>query len=235
MDVRTLAVIVASLLTVAGCDRSDPAQPAPATVVEPTPATSPAPAAASPSFVNKVWQVAESEQVAAGSLRVFLSDGTLVMADPQSTPALGAWRYDDGRLTIIEESREYPTDILDLTESALRIRMRGPGEPVEMLLAPAGQTSLGAIAAAKPAEVATPFSAEPETVALWGTAWRLEGIAGAAARYFQQVDLVPRSKRLQASGRQLELTREVGRSLDASRRVSGLAAARGRRSRGTPG
>ena len=180
MDVRTLAMLVASLLAVTGCDRSDPSQPAPAPVVEPTPAASPAVAAASPSFVNKVWQVAESEQVAAGSLRVFLSDGTLVMADPQSTPAFGAWRYDDGRLTIIEESREYPTDILDLSESALRIRMHGPGEPVEMLFEPAGQTPLAAIAAAKPAEVATPLSVEPETVALWGTAWRLENLAGAA-------------------------------------------------------
>ena len=180
MDVRTLAMIVASLLAVAGCDRSDPTQPAPAPAAEPAPAASPAPAAASPSFVNKVWQVGESGQVAVGSHRVFLSDGTLVLTDPHSTPAFGAWRYDNGRLTIIEEGREYPTDILALSESAFRIRMHGPGEPVEMLFEPAGQTSLGAITAAKPAEVATPLSVEPETIALWGTAWRLENLAGAA-------------------------------------------------------
>jgi heat shock protein HslJ/uncharacterized membrane protein len=173
-------MIVASLLAVAGCDRSDPSQPAPAPAAEPAPAPSAAPAEASSSFVNKVWQVAESGPVDVGSLRVFLSDGTLVMTDTHSTPAFGAWRYDDGRLTIIEEDREYPTDILDLSESAFRIRMHGPGEPVEMRFEPAGQPPMAEIAAAKPAEVATPLSVEPETVALWGTAWRLENLAGAA-------------------------------------------------------
>lgn len=180
MDVRTLAMLVAALLVVAACDRSEPSLPAPAPAAEPAPATSPVPAEASSSFVNKVWQVAESGQVAVGSLRVFLSDGTLVMTDPHSTSTLGAWRYDGGRLTIIEESREYPTDIRDLSESAFRIRMHGPGEPIELLFEPAGQPAMGSLTAAKPAAVATPPSPESETVALWGTAWRLEYLAGAA-------------------------------------------------------
>jgi hypothetical protein len=39
-----------------------------------------APAEASAAFINRVWVVGESKQVAPGDLRVFLSDGTLVMA-----------------------------------------------------------------------------------------------------------------------------------------------------------
>ena len=180
MDARTLTVVVVSLLAVVACDRSDKSQPASTPAAEPAPAASRAAAETSPSFVNKVWQVAESEQVAPGSLRVFLPDGTLVMTTPQATPAFGAWRYADGRLTIVEEGQEYPTDILALSESAFRIRMHSPGEPVEIQFKPAEPLAMDAIPDAKPPVVAKQFGVEPEAVALWGTAWRLESLAGAA-------------------------------------------------------
>ncbi len=93
-------------------------------------------------FVNRVWTVAESAQVAPGSLRVFLSDGTLVMASPHATPAFGRWRYRDGDLTITEEGQRYPVDILALNRDTFRIRVRGPGEPVEIRFAPAAQPAL---------------------------------------------------------------------------------------------
>ena len=98
----------------------------------------PAPPAAAPSFVNRVWTVAESKQIAVGELRVFLSDGTLVMTAPHATPAFGSWRRQDGRLTIVEEGLEYQVDILELTDDAFRIRIHSPGEPVEILFRPAG-------------------------------------------------------------------------------------------------
>ena len=132
---------------------------------------------ANPTFVNKVWTVAESKQVAPGDTRVFLSDGTLVMTSPHATPAFGSWRYADGRLTIVEEGQEYPVDILDLSESAFRIRMLSPGEPVEILFAPAEQLPPETIASAQPATLAQ--AQAPQPVALWGTAWRLENLAGA--------------------------------------------------------
>ena len=35
----------------------------------------------------------ESEHVAEGELRVFLPEGTWVMAAPHATPDFGSWRY----------------------------------------------------------------------------------------------------------------------------------------------
>jgi heat shock protein HslJ/uncharacterized membrane protein len=166
-------MVVVSLLAVAACERSDKSPPASAPAVTPAPVTRQAPAEAKPSFVNRVWEVAESEQVAQGSLRVFLSDGTLVMASPHATPAFGTWRYDDGRLAITEEGLEYPVDILALNERAFRIRMHSPGEPVEILFAPARAIPPDSAPNAMRAGV------EPVTTALWGTAWRLESLAGA--------------------------------------------------------
>lgn len=93
-------------------------------------------------LVNKVWVVAESPQVAIGSMRVFLSDGVLVMAGPGGTPAFGSWRYQDGKLTIIEDGQAYATEILELSPNSLHIRMHNPGQPVDMHFVPAPQPDL---------------------------------------------------------------------------------------------
>ena len=93
MDARIVAVLAVSLLAFAGCEKAPPPEPAAA-----PPAADSAPVAKTASFVNRVWEVVESEQVARGSLRVFLRDGTLVMSDPSSTPAFGSWRQADGQL-----------------------------------------------------------------------------------------------------------------------------------------
>ncbi len=93
-------------------------------------------------FVNRVWTVAESPQVATGDTRVFLSDGTMVMTGPHSTPAFGRWQVKEGGLTFTEEGREYPVDIVELTADVFRIRIRGPGEPVVIRFAPAGQPAV---------------------------------------------------------------------------------------------
>ena len=53
--------------------------------------------------------------------------------------ALGSWRVRDGRLSITEEGRDYPVDVLELGADVFRIRIRGPGEPVEIRFAPAEQ------------------------------------------------------------------------------------------------
>jgi hypothetical protein len=87
-----------------------------------------------PGFVNKVWSVQSSNAVASGQLYVFLSAGTLVIASPNGTPALGKWKQQDQTFTIIEEGIAYAVEILELTPDRFRIRMRNPGEPVEMTM-----------------------------------------------------------------------------------------------------
>ncbi len=106
-----------------------------------TSGTSPGTGAASArptTFVNRVWVVESSEQVARGSLRIFLSEGTMVMASPNATPAFGAWERRGDGLAITEEGIRYPVEILELDDDRFRIRVDGPGEPVEILFAPAG-------------------------------------------------------------------------------------------------
>lgn len=131
MYIRLLgAVLVGSLA--GACSPPESVPPAPD---RPNPEAAATGSAAS--FVNRVWVVVESEQVELGSLRVFLSEGTLVMASPHATPALGTWREDDGRLVIVEEGLEYDVDIVELNENELRVRIHSPGEPVDIRFEPA--------------------------------------------------------------------------------------------------
>lgn len=185
MSTRSVAALAALLLPLAGCERG---APPPAATTEP--AVAPLPEARTASFVNRVWEIAESPQGEPGALRVFLADGTLVMTAPDATPSLGRWRYADGKLTIIEEGLEYPTEILELGEDRFRIRMHSPGEPLEIGFAPAKQPRPEAVASAGLASSvppATPSGESPPaapaaTISLPGTAWRLESLTGAAIR-----------------------------------------------------
>jgi len=177
MHARMSAACLAALLALAACERRETSEPPPpATKAPPLPeAAVPEPVATpEPGFVNRVWTVAESRQVSPGEMRVFLEGGTLVMASPNGRPAFGTWTYADGRLAITEEGRRYDVDILELTGSSFRIRIHNPGEPVEILFAPAEQPSL----ATPPIAARTQAASAP--VVLWGTAWRLESLAGAA-------------------------------------------------------
>ena len=88
-------------------------------------------------FANKVWRVAEPSAVAAGTLYVFLSEGTLLITSPHSEPALGTWKMDGGVLTMVEESIAYKVDILNLTYNEFRIRSNNPGGSVEIRMVPA--------------------------------------------------------------------------------------------------
>ena len=121
---------MAALLLATACSRE------PATSNAAHAPTTPA-SSVKPGFINKVWEVSLSTGVAPGMLYAFLSDGILVITSPKSKPAFGAWTYKNGKLTMIEDSREYPTDILSLTHDELRLRSNNPGGSVEILLVPA--------------------------------------------------------------------------------------------------
>jgi hypothetical protein len=132
MTTRVLGMIAAAGLAVSACSpNTSSSERAAAAGGGAASTTAPA------SFINRVWVVAESEQVARGELRVFLAEGTLVMASSYGTPAFGTWSYEDGRLTITEEGLKYAVDILELGPDVFRIRIHSPGDPVVIRFAPA--------------------------------------------------------------------------------------------------
>lgn len=88
------------------------------------------------SFVNTVWSVSTSTNVAAGTLYVFLSEGTLLITSSHSKPALGTWKYENAVLTMVEEGIPYKVDIVKLSKDEFRIRSHNPGEPAAMTLVP---------------------------------------------------------------------------------------------------
>jgi len=108
-------------------------QPAPVEAASPR-----APDVTPAAFVDKVWRVKSSGAVEADTVYAFLSDGTLVIDSPNGTPMHGQWRFEGGKLTMIEEGQSYPTDILRVDASELHLRSHNPGEPVdiELTLAP---------------------------------------------------------------------------------------------------
>jgi hypothetical protein len=90
--------------------------------------------AGAPGFVDKVWRVEKSSGGAVGTLYVFLSDGTLLIASATGTPALGAWTYEGGVLTMIEEGIPYKVDILASSPEEFRIRSHNPAGSVDIAL-----------------------------------------------------------------------------------------------------
>ena len=129
MQIRPLGMMMLAL-SLASCSRAPPpARPEPAL-----------PASASPmSFVDTVWRVRASSTVAPGTLYVFLSEGTLVIASEGNKPLLGTWHYENGQLTMVEESIPYRIEVLSLTGDEFRIRSHNPGEPVDITLIRADQ------------------------------------------------------------------------------------------------
>jgi hypothetical protein len=132
-------ILLAAALAACAPSAPEPTGKAPAASTPPSAAT-PASQPAKARFADRVWRVETSSAVAPGTLYTFLSDGTLVVASPQSTPAYGRWTYDNGALVMIEEGIPYPTDVLAVDDTKLSIRSHNPGEPVDIhLIAVPGQ------------------------------------------------------------------------------------------------
>lgn len=138
---RSMTTLAALALAALLANCSEPsAAPAPtdsATPASPAAPAQPAEPAAGSRFVNRVWSVESSTAVAPGTLYVFLSEGTLVIASPNAKPMLGSWKKSGDGLVLVEESISYPTDILKLDGSSFVIRSHNPGTPVDISLVPA--------------------------------------------------------------------------------------------------
>jgi hypothetical protein len=137
--------LLAVVLALSACNNPAPATSggtAP-TVAATTPAASTAePCKPAAPFIDRVWRVRESSAVARGTLYVFLSDGTLLVAADKQSPSFWRWTYENGALTMIEESVAYPTDILTLNDKEFTIRSHNPGESVLITLVPVVGVSL---------------------------------------------------------------------------------------------
>jgi hypothetical protein len=108
------------------------------------PSAAPPATTAPPTFVNRVWEVADGSAVAPGQLYVFLSEGTLVVASPTGTPSLGRWSRRGDGLTMVEAGLTYATDIVALSADEFRIRSHNPGTALDIRLVPATGEARGA-------------------------------------------------------------------------------------------
>jgi len=85
-----------------------------------------------PGFVNRVWRVASSTTVPPGTLYAFLSDGTLLVTSSTTKAALGMWTFKNNLLTVVEDGRPQPGEIVRLDDKNFQIRLKTTGEPVEI-------------------------------------------------------------------------------------------------------
>lgn len=90
-----------------------------------------------PAFANRVWKVDASSAVERGTLYVFLGDGTLLITSAHGTPSLGRWETAGAGLALVEEGLRHPADVLALTVDTFTIRVRSPGQPVDITFVPA--------------------------------------------------------------------------------------------------
>ena len=132
MKTTTRACIFAAL--VAACAACTPPPAASGSQPEPTVAAPVQPADPRMRFVDIDWRVVSSSAVAVGTHYRFGSDGSLRIEAAGSTPGLGRWRLDGGKLVMVEEGIAYPTDILRLDPGHFTIRSHNPGAPVEIAM-----------------------------------------------------------------------------------------------------
>lgn len=92
------------------------------------------PADARARFVDIDWRVVSSSAVAVGTRYRFGSDGSLRIDAAGSTPGVGRWSMDGGKLVMVEEGIAYPTDILRLDAGHFTLRSHNPGTPVEIAM-----------------------------------------------------------------------------------------------------
>jgi hypothetical protein len=84
-----------------------------------------------PGLVNRVWQQTDSDELP-GVIRIFLSDGTLVMDSCWETHRLSAWKLvDDGKLSWTEDGTDISARVAALTDDTLTLVLELKGGAVE--------------------------------------------------------------------------------------------------------
>lgn len=144
--ISTRSGLVAAMVcaaTLAACTSPPPPTSTPAAPSAAPVAPTPAPSTAAPTdprarFVDRSWRVVSSNGVAVGTRYRFEGDGTLRIEAEGSTPGIGRWTFEQGRLVMIEEGIAYPTDIVALDENRFAIRSHNPGEPVDIVMEKVG-------------------------------------------------------------------------------------------------
>ena len=127
----TRACIVALLATACAACAPPPGTPMAPEAGAPPPAQTTDPRTR---FVDVDWRVVSSSAVAPGTRYRFGSDGSLRIEAEGSTPGLGRWTFEGGKLVMIEEGIAYPTDILRLDDGHFTIRSHNPGTPVDIAM-----------------------------------------------------------------------------------------------------
>ncbi|MGP9800811.1 hypothetical protein [Rheinheimera sp. NSM] len=108
----------------------------PSTAVTDTPQQAGLPCCSNSALANRVW-LQTSKEAEPGALRIFLANGTMLLASDVASPAIEQWLCTQGRLYLIEQGIRYSADILQLTETVLTLQLEHP----------AGSTVLSFVAA----------------------------------------------------------------------------------------
>lgn len=84
-----------------------------------------------PGLVNRVWQQTDSGELP-GVIRIFLSDGTLVMDSCWETHRLSAWKVvDEDKLSWNEDGTDISARVATLTDDSLTLVLELKGGVVE--------------------------------------------------------------------------------------------------------
>jgi hypothetical protein len=96
----------------------------------------PSPSTTESRLTGKVWLVTAPAGRAPGSLYIFLTDGTLMMASCAETYRLATWQLQgDDRLLVTEDpTTSYIVRVVDLGGRDLRLRLELVGENVDLEL-----------------------------------------------------------------------------------------------------
>ena len=127
--VRTLALLLVWLITLAGCETNQDISPAPEL---PTPVVADGAAAdanaATRLLTDRVWTRSDLPELP-GSMRVFLADGTLLIDSCWETYRIEAWTSEaDSVVRWQEDGRDIRAAVVSLSDDGLMLRINGENQ-----------------------------------------------------------------------------------------------------------